>query len=312
MSAFSYSAPHLSNEERKRERSLLTSEEKDLIKNDLIGNDSWEGETEELRESGLLQIEKVISEMNLEEKAEYMTALIEVPELVKRESPPIIFLRKHKFDVVAAARNLIIYWTWRVKLFKEKAFLPMTIRGALQDDFDTLSTGFAQILGYDNHGRVVFYHDKHQANPKLHHRDSLCRVVFYMIHVACMNREAQKKGCVIIVNYANLRLEDFDRLYTKTVLQIDDIVAPIRLKAMHVQATSLWFVPPSILMPISSFVMPKNIRLRINFFDSVEDLETYGILPETLPTGVGGTRDVYSNFDNWIDAQIEKETVSME
>jgi len=52
----------------------------------------------------------------------------------------------------------------------------MTLNGALQDDFDTLSTGFAQILPKDSHGRAVLYHEKHLANPKFHHRDSLIRV----------------------------------------------------------------------------------------------------------------------------------------
>ena len=47
------------------------------------------------------------------------------------ETAPHLFLRRDGYDVDKAAKRLAAYWDMRVEIFQEKAFLPMTLMGAL-------------------------------------------------------------------------------------------------------------------------------------------------------------------------------------
>jgi hypothetical protein len=61
----------------------------------------------------------------------------------------------------AAARRLIGYWRHRKFCFgADKAFLPMTIDGAMQDDVDVLRKGIVHILPDDEHSRAVLFMDR--------------------------------------------------------------------------------------------------------------------------------------------------------
>jgi hypothetical protein len=61
----------------------------------------------------------------------------------------------------AAARRLIGYWRYRKSCFgADKAFLPMTIDGAMQDDVDVLQKGIIHTLPDDEHGRAVLFLDR--------------------------------------------------------------------------------------------------------------------------------------------------------
>jgi hypothetical protein len=56
---------------------------------------------------------------------------------------------------------LIGYWRYRKSCFgADKAFLPMTIDGAMQDDVDVLQKGIIHILPDDEHGRAVLFMDR--------------------------------------------------------------------------------------------------------------------------------------------------------
>jgi len=185
-----------------------------------------------------------------------------------------------------------------VEHFKEKAFLPMTLNGALQDDFDALSTGFVQILPKDSHGRAVLYHEKHLANPRLHHRDSLIRVVFYICHVVSSDEEMQKKGFVLIQNSDTVLLTDIDRIYARKSTSLGQIV-PIKLKAVHVPSPNLWPMHRSMVGPILMFVIPKNMRMRMHFYRTLEELEDYGISMHCLPLSIGGSFN--RAVEHWIE-----------
>mmetsp|Transcript_6455 Transcript_6455/g.9238 ORF Transcript_6455/g.9238 Transcript_6455/m.9238 type:complete len:204 (+) Transcript_6455:32-643(+) len=195
MSAFPYTAPRFTEEERQKEIALLSDEERELINQELNGSDILK-ENEDETELYINRMEKELEKIPLEEKTEYEEALINAPELVKSESGFLRFLRKHNYDTAAAAHNLVSYWAYRVKVFgRDKAFLPMTISGAMRDDFEALATGFIQIIGTDAHGRAILYHEKKRTDPQLHHRSSLWKSVFYILHVASSNSEIQKKRC---------------------------------------------------------------------------------------------------------------------
>jgi len=192
-----------------------------------------------------------------------------------------------------------------VKVFgRDKAFLPMTISGAMRDDFEALATGFIQIIGTDAHGRAILYHEKKRTDPQLHHRSSLWKSVFYILHVASSNSEIQKKGAVFIINFGRSRLKYFDRLYTK-VATLQQVTGPVKVKAIHVQVGN-WMLPPSFVMPVMLFAVPTSHRVRIKWYSSIEEIEKYGIfLSETLSSNSEILDDEV--LERWLDAQAERE-----
>mmetsp|Transcript_8081 Transcript_8081/g.11582 ORF Transcript_8081/g.11582 Transcript_8081/m.11582 type:complete len:316 (+) Transcript_8081:36-983(+) len=308
MAAFPHTAPIFTQEDRDREFASLTEDELDRIEKDKFGIESDEDDCDEEKEWSLLQMEEELENIPLEEKMDYMAAVIKVPELVERESPMLNFLRKHHHNATAAARNMILYWKCRVQLFgDEKSFLPMTIRGALRDDYDSLSTGFCQILPQDDRGRTVIYHEKKRANTTVHHRDSLCRVVFYMHHVASMDSRAQQKGFIGLNNLRGTLMKDLDRLYSKRAYNIMENVAAVRCASAHMASPKLWLFPASVIMPVFDHVVPPALRWKSHFYDCISELENYGISLNIIPISMGGKYDNIDNFQIWIETQIEKE-----
>ena len=99
MSSFSYSAPVFSEEDRRRELALLSEEELEQIHQDVKNPEEFE-ESHDQRESGLAQMEEIIDDIPLEEKIDYTRAMIECPEIVKRESPMLLFLRKNRYNAM--------------------------------------------------------------------------------------------------------------------------------------------------------------------------------------------------------------------
>jgi hypothetical protein len=82
------------------------------------------------------------------------------PQLVESESDAAGFLRCEKYDAWAAALRLVKYWEARKKIFgPDRAFLPMTMAGAMAEDMEHLRKGFLLILPDDDHGRAVAYWD---------------------------------------------------------------------------------------------------------------------------------------------------------
>ena len=97
-----------------------------------------------------------------------------------------------------AAKRFVAYWTHRRRLFGEdKAFLPMTLDGALSEEdielMRTIPEYYIFLPGLDDHGRVVFMTDKTRVDFRKHDR--------YAIVSASSLNDAQLNGFAgLIVN----------------------------------------------------------------------------------------------------------------
>jgi len=253
-------------------------------------------------------MEEELDKIPIQEKVEYEEALLRAPELVHSESGFIKFLRKHNFNAEKSAQDLVSYWEIRKTFFgDEKAFLPMTIRGAMKDDVGALETGFIQILGSDEYGRAVVYHERSKAGSS-YHRDSLTRVCFYISHIVSMDEQYQKKGYVIIVNTRSNTKMYFDRIYTKNGTRLGAIV-PLKIKSFHYSSAEKNFMPSQILIPVVMYALNKAFRLRLKWFHCVEDLEDCGIPRELIPLSAGGTRN--TDFCMWLEQQMMREQLEL-
>ena len=83
----------------------------------------------------------------------------------------------------------------RRKIFgEERAFLPLTLMGAMAEDIEILETGIFSILPKDKKGRGVLVFDRIRAIPPLATRDSVVRIfVFaYLIFYRLFENRANK------------------------------------------------------------------------------------------------------------------------
>jgi hypothetical protein len=202
MSAFTFTAPIVTEEDEREERAALTDDERERLRKDVYGGEQLVTETEEMLQNGTRMIREALLAIPDEEKEAYLEALEIAPLLVERESDPVAFLRCEKYDAGAAARRLVVYWEIRKKTFgAERTFLPMTQRGAMAEDMEYLEKALIVMLPDDEHDRAVFHWDRIRCIRAVAPRDSVVRCFFYMTQVLCERQNAQRRGYVQTINF---------------------------------------------------------------------------------------------------------------
>jgi hypothetical protein len=74
----------------------------------------------------------------------------------------------------AAARRVAHYWKCRRDIiFGNRAFLPVTLAGAMTEDLETLEKGLLSVPPSDQHGRCVVYWHRTRMNRTLASRCSI-------------------------------------------------------------------------------------------------------------------------------------------
>ena len=73
---------------------------------------------------------KAINDFPDEEKEAYLQAQKQCLELFANECNPLKFLVYNRLDIWKTARQILVYWTNRKNLFKERAHLPMSMTGS--------------------------------------------------------------------------------------------------------------------------------------------------------------------------------------
>jgi hypothetical protein len=202
MSAFTCSAPIVTNEEEIIEREALSDDERQIILDDAYGTEVIMPETDTMLTEGTALMAQALQAIPDTGKLAYLEALERAPELVERESDPVAFLRCEQYDYWAAADRLVKYWNVRKMVFgPDRAFLPMTQAGAMLEDMEYLRKGLYMILPDDKFGRTVVYWNRIRSTSDVIPRDSLSRCSFYLLQAACERKSTQRKGLIIIINF---------------------------------------------------------------------------------------------------------------
>lgn len=199
MSAFTYTAPTISLEERQAEREALSDSERMQLEYDLYGP------TDEKRLDDVninLAVESFQESVeSILKKEEYLRAKAAVPELVEQESPAIALLKATNWQAADAAKRLVDYWKLRVRVFgEERAFLPMSVDGAIRDDLEHLRKAFVFQLDYDKTGRAVVFFDRVRCIPEVAPRESFPRCLFFVLQCLVKQKSLWDLGFVVIVN----------------------------------------------------------------------------------------------------------------
>jgi len=131
-----------------------------------------------------------------DERVEYHEALVKCPDIVATESPATLFLKAAGYDVLGAARKLANYWKSRkLCVGSHKAFLPLTIEGAMADDLEYLGKGIRyDEFERDQFGRTILFAERRRA-VQIPTATRL-RVYFYQLHRMAHDPMTQEHGII--------------------------------------------------------------------------------------------------------------------
>ena len=308
MSAFSFTAPQFTEQDSIRERASMTGEAMQQIKNECLGqNISILEETPQMIENALCDMARHLAA--IEEKPAYNQALQLVPHLVEQESPNIRFLRCERFCPDKAARRMVKYWEMRTILFGSKAFLPMRLDGALQDDIEIMKSipDAYFVTGKDDHGRLVLISNKSCLDFSRHDRMSVNRCVWYYIHIHLKDIEVQKQGIVSVGHFKINSPKQLDRIQAKMFISMMRDSLPIKWVCIHICHALTFF---NVVYPMLKFLMGKEIRLRTKTHYGSEEkilqeLEEFGIQRKIILKSMGGGFDI--KIEEWLNNQQQIE-----
>jgi hypothetical protein len=222
MSAFTYTAPVITEQDEAAEWDAMSESERALIRVEMHGQDCESHVGTRARErsttqggnnlqDGLKIMTDAIHASSDSDKDAYLKAVqLCPPELLNRESNFEHFFACEKHDPWAAARRLLLYWTVRRELFGKDCYCPLTLQGAMKDDVEYLKKGFMYLLLPDAHGRPVLFGDRIRMTKRIVPRAVAARCFFYCCCMAALqlyedprhrvNQAHDNSGIVVLAN----------------------------------------------------------------------------------------------------------------
>jgi len=117
----------------------------------------------------LREMEDAVCALPEEERAGWEKAVKRCKPSMVDDDHRLMFLRCECFHAERAAKRLARYWSKRLDLFgPDRAYLPLTLGGALRDDIDALLVGFVRANDkmVDSHGRKMLFLDPSLLLPQ--------------------------------------------------------------------------------------------------------------------------------------------------
>jgi hypothetical protein len=249
-----------------------------------------------------------------DERRAYLEAKKTVPHLIKKETPPMDFLVATQNDVNQAAARLVENWRKRKDLFGSRAFHPLTQtgEGALnRPDLTALSTGVFLVLPVDSQGRAVLYFDCAKIGDST--RDSLRRLAFYMLSVACEVSASPDWGIVVLISLqASQDSSSHFKVCFRDILE----AMPGQVVACHVVCFQALQQNPNIpqdqLRAVAEayFGSLTGSKLFVHMdrtrSQALEMLRMHGLSRHSLPKSIGGSWGV-ERFVEWCELRTRFE-----
>ena len=147
-------------------------------------------ETPLLIKEKLAEFNIALSKIDVEKRRGCLMAQERCPDECDKEFK-MVFLRCEVFNVNQAVDRFVKYWNTRIEVFGEtRAFLPMSIAGAMKDDIEVIKMGYLQVAcKTDPDGRAIILFD-HRKEASEASTEALLRVVWYQVHIALRHESA--------------------------------------------------------------------------------------------------------------------------
>lgn len=249
-------------------------------------------ETPELLSSKLKELDEALERESDDDKKWYSVALDRAPGECD-DKFKLKHLRCEVFRVQDTVKRMLKYWDKRVEIFgEEKAFLPMTLDGALKDDITSLRIAYIQSTHLkDDGGRIIMFLDPGRL-PKdgSYDRLSMTRAFWYSLHSVLEDEEVQKKGCVIIGHPKNAPHPPDFKMMRMKIGSLQGCI-PIRVGAIHICHPPVFF---KVVWPVIRMIMNKVMKKRVHVHSGKDEevmkklKEKYAIEKHMIPTDMSG------------------------
>ena len=251
----------------------------------------------------LMNLEQHLLDMPPHAKASYIEACLKCPELLTPDHKAP-FLEYADFDARKAAVRLCEYWKVRVATFgPERAFVPMTLAGAMQDEVQGMIKHCPWCLMPDTDlsGRKILFLDAARRNFACFSEDQEARALFYLLDILAFDPSARASGFVFLSSTRNIDRKSFSFRILKFFRHLTEAVVPIRYRGFHLCFPSPVFY--YVIFPVMRRVLGKDYRLRTklhygNEGEVIQSLEKYRFNKARLPKVVGGFREM--DYGQWV------------
>jgi len=164
-------------------------------------------ETPALIEEKISEFDKTLAKIDPKKKIGCTLAQEKCPGLCE-EDFKLVFLRCEVFQVKLAVDRWIKYWDLRLEILgAEKAFLTMTIEGAMKGSEKAISSSYMTVAEgvIDPDGRAIVIMDYREEAGDLSDED-LFKAQFYHLYVVVSSQSAQERGAVFFIKTLDNRL----------------------------------------------------------------------------------------------------------
>uniref|UniRef100_A0A7R9VW06 CRAL-TRIO domain-containing protein n=1 Tax=Pseudictyota dubia TaxID=2749911 RepID=A0A7R9VW06_9STRA len=180
--------------------------------------------------------------------------------------------------------------------------------GAMSDDLVAVSHGCPQLLPVkDAHGRSIIFFDAARFSEANISRESVLRVVWYLLHIANENPSGRRCGMVGLIHPKHASINQFDPVLHRSVLALLDDFSPVIGRAIHLCHPDPRF---HVYSYVQKFQFGSKMRKRFQVhYGSTENvlnkLSSFGLGRERLPCELGG--DLKLDSVRWMAEQMTRE-----
>ena len=258
----------------------------------------------------IARLDGEISALPPSETAAYRRAQEQCPDQLG-DKRKMAFVEYEDGNLADAARKLVQYWDERLYAFgPDRAFLPMTLAGAMQDEvLGWVQHPIWQLLPRtDTAGRAVLYAQTSLRDFAKHTPEQELRSFFYLLETLLEDDDRRRMGFVVLYDARNIQRQHFSRSLTSKLTSLAERVFPLSCCAVHNCHPSRIF--NHVVLPVMKAVLTKDLRLRIKSHvgttaDLLRDLEGYCLTREVLPSSLGG--EIVPDLSNWVLDRIQLE-----
>ena len=247
----------------------------------------------------LQRLDKALEAIPPENKAAYLQAQLQCPHLVNDPDRRLIFLDRDDNNPVEAAARFVDYWQIRLKCFgAHRAFLPMTLEGAMRGQESVLRRGLVCLLPVrDAAGRAIVMLQPGRRDFDVISPEQEAMAKFYIMEAALEDPEVRKRGIVVLVNGRGVEKRHYNLYLMRLLTSVCNCV-PFHLRALHLCHPSA--VGYYVLFPVLKSFVGKHIRRRFKIHRGTDEeivmiLDGFRLPKRCVPVDLGGDLQVDTN-----------------
>ena len=190
----------------------------------------------EATDADILRLDAELNTIDPSYKDAYLHACLHCPSEVNRRDRKAAFLEREGLNASRAALRLVAYWELRLSTFgTDRAFLPMTIDGAIQDEVaDMIQHCVVHVMPLtDTSGRAVVFYQPSRRNLAAFPIEREGRALFYLFDSLTLDPTIRRAGFVGVADYRNVSRSQISTKQQRHMKALFEVM-PIRIRSCHI------------------------------------------------------------------------------